>query len=344
MALTLGVLASLPVMLLSGRLVDQWGARPIVVSAGIGMGIAFIGFSLVYDYGTLVALLLVLFAASGVFDVGINAVAIGYEQTTLHRVLTYFHAAFSGGAAFGALAAGVLLYFNVPFRALYLMVVLLLAGMILRVWRRQTLPLQAVLRPGSIKLTRLYRKPAILVLGIISALGMLSESILESWSAIYLRDVLAQPAVLGASGVAGFHIAMLAGRLGAAPAVACLDRCTLLQIAGGTAAGGMLVALISLSAFTVLLGFVIVGLALAIIIPVAFSLGGDSAPGQAGAATAIIGIMGYIGFLVGPALIGGLAEAIGLRKALGAVICSGLAIVILGFWIKKDAGNSFTST
>lgn len=336
LALTVGTVASLPAMFYGGPIADRLGVRSVLVAAALVIAAAMVGFYLSGHYAVFVVLLLLLFGASGVYDVGINAAALRYEQIRHRRVMTYFHAAFSGGAAVGALMAGMLLAVGTPFRILYLLVALLLAGIAVLVWRSRRLP-EGHATVGDVKATGLYRNPAILLLGSITGLGMLSEGALESWSTIYLRGYLEMPAMLGASGVAVFHTAMFLGRLGAGPVVARVSRQTLLQATGALAATGMALALATEFPVLILTGFLIVGLGLAIVVPVGFSLAGELAPpGRAGEATAVIAVLSYSGFLIGPALIGGLAEWLGLRLALATVIAAGVLIMGLGFRVRAS--------
>jgi MFS family permease len=77
----------------------------------------------------------------------------------------------------------------------------------------------------------------------------------------------------------------------------------------------------------VVAGFLVVGLALSAVVPVAFSTAGDLAPsGRAGAAISVVTTFGYGGFLLGPVIVGGLAEVFGLRVALGTIVVAGILI------------------
>ncbi len=126
-ALSAGVVASLPAMVVGGRLADRWGRQALIVGAGGVMATSFVGFSLVGAYAGLVVLLVCFFATSGVYDVGINAAAMAHEQATGRRVIPLLHAAFSGGAATGAIAAGALAAAGVSYRLMYASVAAIMA-------------------------------------------------------------------------------------------------------------------------------------------------------------------------------------------------------------------------
>nr|MBA3953684.1 MFS transporter [Rubrobacter sp.] len=87
----------------------------------------------------------------------------------------------------------------------------------------------------------------------------------------------------------------------------------------------------------VVAGFLIVGLSLSAVAPIAFSLAGDVAPGGTGVAVSVVTTLGYGGFLLGPVIVGGLAELAGLRTALLTIAAAGLVIAALG--LRVSAAN-----
>jgi MFS family permease len=127
---------------------------------------------------------------------------------------------------------------------------------------------------------------------------------------------------------------MAVGRLGAAIVIGRFGNRRTLQGAGLLAAGGMALALATREPLLVIAGFLVVGLALSAVVPIAFSAAGDIAPERAGAAISVVTTLGYGGFLLGPVIVGGLAEVIGLRAALGIIAVSGLMIFILALRLK----------
>ena len=331
-ALSAGFVASLPAMAIAGRATDRWGRRAVTVGAGSAMALTWVGFALVPSFAALVGLLACFYPASGVYDVGINAAAMAAEQRTGRRLLPLFHGAFSGGGAVGALAAGALLAAGAPFRALYVLVAALLLAVLVPVWRSERgVVARERERVGAGGRDRggLFRRRALLLVAGVAGFGFLFEGAMETWSVVYLRRSLDLPVLLGASGVAVFHTAMLTGRLATAATVARFGRRRTLRGAGTLAAAGMALAMATERAPLILLGFLAVGLSLSAVAPVTFSVAGDLAPDRSGEASSVITTLGYGGFLVGPTLIGGLAEAFGLRAALASLIPAGLLIAAL---------------
>ena len=77
------------------------------------------------------------------------------------------------------------------------------------------------------------------------------------------------------------------------------------------------------------------GLALSVVAPTVYSLAGDAAPGRTGEASSVLTTIGYGGYLIGPVLVGGVAEVAGLRLALATVILAGLGIVLFSSAIRQ---------
>jgi MFS family permease len=96
----------------------------------------------------------------------------------------------------------------------------------------------------------------------------------------------------------------------------------------------MTLALATREPLLVVAGFLVVGLALSAVVPIAFSVAGDLAPERAGGAISVVTTLGYGGFLVGPVIVGGLAEVLGLRTALGIIGIAGLLIFALSLHLK----------
>ena len=345
-ALAGGLAASLPVMLLGGRIADRWGVKVLLRGASLFIACALFGVAAVQSYWLLVLLLMLFFASTGAFDVAINTAAIQVEQASGRKILSYFHAAFSGSAAVTALLTGALLSYDVSFRWFYVALALLVLVFAVCV-RFSTVAQVAVSSTTPLatdKRQSLYRSAPVLLLAFITALGFQIEGEVGNWSTVYLRSSLELPPWLGASGLAVFHTAMLLGRLGAAQALGRFHRRSLLQLAGAVAAGGMMLALSTQSAPIILCGFLVTGLAVAVIAPVTFSIVGDVAPERVGEASSILTTVAYLGLLLGPVIVGGLAEFLGLRLALASIIVMGGLISLLGCWVLKGGLLLVTET
>lgn len=329
-ALFVGAVASILSMATLGWTADRVGRRVFLVISGCVMGAGIAALAFAGGYAALLAALIVLQAASGLYDVGINAAAVDLEKATGRRVMAVLHASFSAGGFLGALSAGALLSTGMDYRHVYLGVLLPLGAVILAVaTTRLPPPREPPDRGDGGERGTLYRSLPLLLIAVIATLALLSEGEMEHWSGVYLRQTLGLSALVGGSGVAVFYGAMVAGRLGAAFVIARFGNRLTLRVAGLLAAGGMTLALATREPPLVIAGFLVVGLALSAVVPIAFSTAGDLAPEKAGAAISVVTTLGYGGFLLGPVIVGGLAEVLGLRIALGIIAVSGLLIFAL---------------
>ena len=335
-ALFAGAAASILAMAVLGRTSDRIGRRTFLVICASVFGTGIVGLALSDGYAVFLIVLMILYAAGGLYDVGINAAAIDLERAMGRRIMSYLHAAFSSGGAIGALSAGALLQIGVDYRLVYLGVLVPLVAVVAAFLN---IRFPRIEQPADVEKTgtmALYRNMSLLLVAVIATLGLLAEGEMEHWSGVYLRQTLEMPALLGGSGVAVFYGAMAAGRLGAAGIIARFgDRRTLIG-AGLMTAAGMALALITREPILVVAGFLMVGLALAAVVPIAFSLAGDLAPGRAAAAISAVTTLAYGGFLLGPVIVGGLAEVFGLRLALGTIALAGVSIFILSLRVKAS--------
>ncbi len=254
--------------------------------------------------------------------------------------MSFLHAAYSGGAVLGAVGSGTLLAAGLSYRLVYLSLLLPLAAVALAA---VALAVAAASFPGPADVggsalvdgeagmgrRGTHLSGALLLVAAIAGMGLLSEGQMGSWSGVYLRGTLGLPALVGGTGVAVFFAAMALGRLATGVAVARLGNRGALLGTGLLTALGMSLALSTTWPALTVVGFLVVGLGVSGVAPLAYSAGGDIAPNRAGAAISVVTTFGYGGFLLGPVLVGGVAELLGLRMALGVVALSGLAIFAL---------------
>jgi MFS family permease len=158
---------------------------------------------------------------------------------------------------------------------------------------------------------------------------MLVEGAVADWSAVYLRSTLTQEASVAAIGYSAFAFSMAACRIVGDVSVRRFGSSRVVALGGLIAVTGLALVLSWPTVLTACVGFAMVGVGLANIVPVIFSAAGRStvtpAIGVSMAATA-----GYAGFLVGPPLIGLGAGLLGLRLALCVLVMAALIVGLVG--------------
>jgi predicted MFS family arabinose efflux permease len=152
------------------------------------------------------------------------------------------------------------------------------------------------------------------------------DGAIEGYAALFLRDVLESGALLTGAALAAFHTASLIGRLVfSRPASERL----VLTIAGLLASAAMAVVVLAGSAAVAAAGLLVVGFALAPVVPTALSLAGRNAPGRSATAVSLVTTIGYSAFVLGPPAVGALASVSSLRSALVPVVVSTAMIALL---------------
>src|SRR5581483_1225351 len=175
---------------------------------------------------------------------------------------------------------------------------------------------------GTARRARLER--ALLVIGLIGAAAFVVEGAIENWSAIFLeRQLDAEPAVSGL-GPGVFGASMAAGRFLGQAAGRLSDR-VLLTAGASAAAAGCAVVASAPDAAIALVGFAVAGGGISLNAPVIFGAAGRRRA-DAAAAVATVTTLAYLGFFIGPPLLGGLAQAGGLRLAFA--VLTGIAIAV----------------
>jgi len=307
-------LAALPAMLLTGRLANRanqrlvWITLVLFASAGALPPLA-------HSRWVLFALLLLVGAGSGALDVAINARVTGLEAARGIRVMDGMHAFYSAGVVVGGVGAGLLRHAGAHPSAILAGVcaIVLLAAMLNA--RAEVLP---IAEAHHALLAR-----ALLIVGAIFAVSALLESGVEAWSALLLENGLHTNPAISGLGPGLFAAGMVTGR-GLAQRVAPGSTASRLSVSGAAAATGLALAAATTVPAVAVVGIFIAGCGLALTVPTLFRLAG-----RLGAAPAIstVAVIGYVGFLVGPPAIGGVAGATSLRGAFVFLACIGAFLV-----------------
>lgn len=304
------------------------------------MAAVYVGLASVTAYWMLIALLIFMSCASGVYDVAINSSAMEYERRSRRQVLSFLHAGFSGAAAAGLIVAGLLLAAGVPYQALYLGVTIGYVGMVVAL-RRRTYPEREVqpAGPAPARSLELFLYRPLLIIALVTSAGYFLEGSMETWVVLYLRESIELPVFLAAVSGALFHLAMMAGRLVSARTVGAIGRKRTLQLSGVVAFAGLLLALATELPVVIIFGFFVVGIALSSVAPIAFSLAGDTVPGRSGEASSVVATIGYSGFLLGPGTLGAIAEASSLRITLLCAAVLGVVMVARASRIREPVAS-----
>ena len=312
LAMAAGSVLALP---LAGWLVDRLGSRRVTTLVALGFCLLLPWPVLSPGLPMLVAALALFGALNGALDVSMNTQALRVEQLQGRPIMSSFHALFSLGGVAGAAVTGATMWLG---DAQVVATAVVAAAAVLA-----SAPALVAAAPTSHASPLTLKVPRALIgLGVLTFLGLLSEGAMGDWSAVYLRDELLTSPGLAAVGFAAFSLTMAAGRFGGDRLVRRFGSVRVLQVSAAIAAIGLGVALAVGHPAAAIVGFGLVGLGIANVVPVLFSAAGQTPGLQAGTAIAAVATTGYLGFLGGPPAIGLVAEATGLPMALGLVSLS----------------------
>jgi fucose permease len=316
-----GAVLALP---LAGRLIEHFGSRAVTAAAAVGVCLAMPVPVLSSTVALLVVALFVLGACNGLLDVAMNAQAVIVESRYGRRILSSFHGLFSLGGLAGAVMAGVLTAAGLTAAAHTGLVGV--AAMLAVVLARRALVRSASTAAVAPVLVRSGR--AVLGLGCLAFAALLVEGAMADWSAVYLHDNLGTTPAMAAAGFAAFSLTMAAGRFGGDWLVNHFGPRDVVRACTAVAGAGMAVALLLRDPVAAVVGFGLVGFGIANAIPVLFSAAARVPGLSASTALAAVATTGYFGFLVGPPLIGAVAEVTRLPVALGIVsaLCALIAL------------------
>jgi MFS family permease len=313
LSMAVGAVLALPA---AGWLIGRLGSRAVTAASALGLSAAVV-FPVIAPTVMLSVMALSLFGAcTGLLDVSINAQAVIVEEKYDRPIMSSFHALFSLGGLVGAAGAALAMMAGLGSAAHVGTIALLSLGAV-AIASRDLEPAPSA-RPSADPV--FVWPPAVLMgLGLLSFAGLLAEGAMGDWSAVYLRDSVGSTPAVAAMGFAAFSLAMAIGRFCGDWLTWRIGPVSVLRASGGLAAVGLTGALVVAHPVADMLGFGVMGLGIANLIPVLFSAAGR-APGIApGTALAAVATTGYAGYLAGPPLIGLAAELIGLRGALGIV-------------------------
>jgi fucose permease len=330
LAMGIGALVGIP---LAGRATARFGSRTVVRASALVFFAALPLPMLAPDLGMLVTALLVLGAGNGALDVSMNAQAVAVEARWSRPIMSSFHGMWSlGGLAGAGLAAAALAAGTTPLAhvlgATALFATLAVVGLV------PLLPPEADVGSDDRRFARPTR--AVLGLGAIAFLALLSEGAMGDWGAVYLQHSLGTTAATGALGFAAFSLTMAAGRFLGDALVARLGDERVVRVCTAGAALGLAIALLLGHPIAAIAGFAAVGFGIANLVPIVFRAASRLPGITAGSGIAAVGTFGYVGFLAGPPTIGLVAEASTLPLAL-TLIVTGLA------WIAYAARNVRTT-
>lgn len=320
--LCLGI-GSLIAMPITGYISAQRGARGMILLGGGTLVLFLPVLMLAQTSVALGAALFVFGAALGTIDVAMNVHGAKVEREGARPMMSGFHAMWSvGGIAGAASMTGFLTLGLSPLVSAVLGAVIAAAALMVAAPRLQ--------RARATDTAPAFALPRgiVLLIAVLSAIVFLTEGAILDWGALLSveRDLL--PKAQAGLGFLLFSVAMTAGRLVGDRLVARIGALATLFWGGLIVVAGLALITAGPGVALSLVGFVLVGLGAANLVPVLFSAAGRQSVMPPALAIAAVTTTGYAGILLGPALIGFAAQASSLATAFWGVAVLMLTVVV----------------
>ena len=333
------ILFALPVgqflmMPFSGKLVTHYGSQKVILFAVPAYAICLTNLGLATQ-GWHLGVGLFLFGIFGnMCNIAINTQGIAAEKLYERPIMSAFHGGWSVAGFTGALVGLAMINLKFP-PYLHFWIVIGIVFIIISLNYRMLVQGKTGPAMASSK-KRFFSKPdsTLLQLGVIGFCSMASEGAMFDWSGVYFKDVVKAPSSLVILGYTSFMIMMASGRFVADRLAARFGRKHLLQVSGVLISSGLFLSVFFPYLITSTIAFMMVGLGVSSIVPSVYSSAGKHATIAPGIALATVSSVSFLGFLMGPPLIGYISAAAGLRYSFAVIGVFGICITLLVSKIK----------
>ncbi len=303
--LSLGVFIVFPV---AAKIINRLGVGRATWYGIICSSLAALFPLLAPNYYSLMGGLFLMGAGNGFTDIAMNTLVTEIEKEDRQNFMSASHGFFSLGGVIAGLGSFLIFTINNPaLHMLYAVILVLLINFIFHRHYIHIIASPVEKEPFSLKLF----KP-LLVLGIISFVVMGGEGAIVDWSGLFLQEVSMAPETLIGTGFLAFSVMMTLGRFLGDSISAAIGPVKIVALGASIAVVGFVFVLTTYT-YMAILGFALIGLGFSVIVPELFRIGGTVKGVDSSQGVSFIAGTGYSGFLIGPVVLGFVAESYSLK-------------------------------
>ncbi|WP_375451707.1 MFS transporter [uncultured Devosia sp.] len=275
-------------------------------------------------------------------ELGLNVQADAVEKSTGTLIMSTSHGCWSLGIMTGSLigsalaALGLEAHWAIALVAFIVLPIALVAAGLLPAVATE-MPHRAAGKRSA------WSLPSWALLGIcFFVFGItMTEGAMADWSAVFLRDVFGADGGAAGLGYSVFAMMVAAGRFGGDRLKARFGAVALARGAGLLGLAGVTMLLFAANSRIALLGFATIGLGVSVGFPLAVTAAASLTDRSSSANVAILSFMALLGFLVGPPIIGFIAEHVQMRVGLAALLpVLAISLVLTGQLRTRNAARS----
>lgn len=330
LGLPVGTLLTLP---FAGRLVARIGARATILYGFIIYSLVMALPALAWNSETLFIALMFLGSAMSTLELGLNVKADEVEKHAKRAIMSTCHGCWSLGIMAGSVvgsilaALGVAAVIAIPLAAVIALPVALYVGSLLPDYGKDERVAAAAAPKAK------WQPPGAMLLGIclfVFGIGM-TEGAIADWSAVFLRDMFNAPAAQAGIGYSVFAALVAAGRFSGDWLRTRYGAVTVARFCGACAIVGLGIVYFAPSPEIAIFGFAVMGFGVSVGFPLAVTAAASLKDRPASSSVATLSFIALTGFLIGPPMIGFVAEHTSMRGGLAMLLpFLGISLVLTG--------------
>lgn len=330
-ALPIGQLLAMP---LSGKVVAKYGSRKIAILGLLSYAFFLTLLGLPTESWQL-GLGLFLFGFFGNFcNIAVNTLGVYTQQLFEKPIMGSFHGSWSLAGFSGALLALIMLYFNLsPFQHFVTVLGIIALIVLFNYNYLVKTSVKKVEEKEKVSFFKIQDK-SLIWLGVISFCCMASEGIMFDWSGVYFKEIVKAPGSLVVLGYTSFMVTMAIGRFLSDILVGKFGPRKVLITSGFVISTGLYLAVLFPNLIACTLAFMLVGFGVSNVIPIVFNAAGNSKTVPTSIALTIVSSISFMGFLIGPPVIGYIAEVTSLQYSFAFIGIFGVFISMLTLRLK----------
>ena len=325
-------LGQLTMMFFSGKLVTRFGSHRILLFSIIMYVFCLTNLGLAQNAWQLSLGLYAFGIFGNLSNISVNTQGIYTEGLFKRTIMSSFHGMWSLAGFTGALVGLGMLTLGLSTYSHFLIVAAIVLFLVVLNFKFLIIAKESLKREKK----KGFRKPdkTLIWLGVIGFCSMASEGVMFDWSGVYFKDIVKAPGPLIILGYTSFMIMMASGRFFGDGLIHKFGRKRVMQISGLMISLGLFTAVLFPFIIPATIAFMFVGLGVSTIVPTLYSLAGKHPTIPTGEALTAVSSVSFLGFLMGPPIIGYIAELSSLRFSFAFIGIFGFLIALMVSRIK----------
>ncbi|WP_300690862.1 MFS transporter [Chryseobacterium sp.] len=322
----------LSTMVLAGKLISRYGSSQVIKSCFLFYPVFLLLIGISPSYWVLGAVLFFFGVSGNLCNIAMNTQAIEIETMTKRTLLSSYHGAWCFAGLAGALVGLLMININVDTFYHFIFIFILVAGL----WLYCRQHLTNIIHKVEPQTQSIFKSvnPTLVGLGIIGFLSMAIEGAMFDWSGVYFQTIVKAPEKLVILGYTSFILMMTLGRFVGNRVIEKYGKKTVLQGCGILMSSGLFLSIFFPELWVCIIAFMIIGLGGSLSVPSVYSAVGQVSTVAPSIALSFVSSISFLGFLMGPPLIGYIAEGFDLRYSYGLFACFGILLTVIAGQMK----------